>query len=203
MFFFPIFFYSPDFQFIRYIETVLSKQNKTKNRSHLVARICIPSFFICFLHWPFFDCSWLSSSFILPHRIFYVPMHKMHRFFARRTHSKYTNTHTHRPNNNSNRESYLACCMLRLDAFNLCTHFGVLQRFFQFVFSKSMAIVTCCYSSQHTQQFLLASHMLALNTLYHVVCYEVHVTKCFMHPKTHGDIALSFQFSKRTITSKL
>lgn len=103
-----------------------------------------------------------------------------------------TQTHTHRPNNNSNRESYLACCMLRLDAFNLCTHFGVLQRFFQFVFSKSMAIVTCCYSSQHTQQFLLASHMLALNTLYHVVCYEVHVTKCFMHPKTHGDIALSF-----------
>lgn len=43
---------------------------------------------------------------------------------------------THKLNNNSNRILFILT-MLWFDAFNLCTHFGVLQRFFQFVRSKS------------------------------------------------------------------
>lgn len=113
--------------------------------------------------------------------------------------SNAANTYTARLNNNSNRESYLACSMLWLDAFNLCTHFGVLQRFFQFVFSKSMAIVTCCFSSAHSN---FCSLLKCSITLYHVVYYELNVTKCVHASQTHQYSPLISSYT-RMIDGKL
>lgn len=107
----------------------LQQSKVNKNRSHLVVRDAsfflssIPTFFLPIV----LVLSLRSFHFATYFRL--CPMQNAPIFPPEER-------RTHKLNNNSNRILFILT-MLWFDAFNLCTHFGVLQRFFQFVRSKS------------------------------------------------------------------